>query len=219
MSRRIAFFDVDKTVLDINSGYAWLKSEWQAGRMAFSELFKAGSALIRYSLGSTDIEGAMTAAIKNQCGESADVLRARTRSFLDRDVMQHIRQEAVGRLEWHRGQGDLCVLLTTSTQFLAEPLAEHLGCDGVLSTKLEVTGSGLLSGNTVGPICYGVGKIEHASGYARRVGSQLADATFYSDSYTDRPMLEAVGRPVVVTPDRRLRRFAKKMGWPIEEWS
>ena len=218
-AQRIAFFDVDKTLLGINSGSAWLKSEWKAGRLSLGELLRAGGALFRYSLGSTEIQKTMTAAIRGQRGQSAAALKARTSAFLERDVLQHVRPTGQQRIAWHLERGDICALLTTSTQFLAEPLGDYLGVSHVLSTQLEIDANDCLTGSTVGPICYGVGKIHHARAFVQHVGGALAETTFYTDSYSDRPMLEVVGTPVVVTPDRRLRRFARRQGWPIEEWS
>lgn len=216
--RRIAFFDVDKTLLGVNSGSLWLKSEWRAGRLSPGELIRAGTALIRYSFGATNIEGTMHSAIKGQRGQCAATLRARTSDFLRNKVIGHLRPDGVRRLEAHRARGDLIVLLTTSTQFLAEPLGNHLGVDGVLATTLEIGQDGFLTGETVGPLCYGPGKIHHALGFAKAYGSGLERAVFYSDSFSDLPMLEAVDEPIVVTPDRKLRKVATIRGWPIEEW-
>ena len=216
--RRIAFFDVDKTLLGVNSGSLWLKSEWRAGRLTVGELVRAGAALIRYSFGATNIEGTMHSAIEGQRGQCAATLRLRTLKFLKDEVIKHLRPEGIERVRVHRERGDQIVLLTTSTQFLAEPLGHHLGVDGVLSTCLEVAEDGYLTGRAVGPLCYGRGKIHHAQEYADAHGAALHEATFYTDSYSDLPMLEEVRNPFAVTPDRKLRRVARTRGWPIEEW-
>jgi phosphoserine phosphatase len=67
-------------------------------------------------------------------------------------------------------------------------------------------------------LCFGKGKVEHARVVADKLGISLADCSFYTDSASDLPMLEAVGRPVVVDPDPRLRRIAARRGWPIQSW-
>jgi phosphoserine phosphatase len=69
------------------------------------------------------------------------------------------------------------------------------------------------------PLCFGAGKVVAAEAWAARHGVDLADTTFYTDSYTDLPMLERVGRPVAVNPDPRLARTARRRGWPILRWS
>jgi phosphoserine phosphatase len=92
-----------------------------------------------------------------------------------------------------------------------------LGLSHVVCSRLEVA-QGRFTGRPIEPICYGAGKIVWAERFASERNVTLKDCAFYSDSYTDLPMLERVGRPVVVNPDPRLRRAAKQRGWPIENW-
>ncbi|HEY4223650.1 MAG TPA: haloacid dehalogenase-like hydrolase, partial [Myxococcota bacterium] len=70
----------------------------------------------------------------------------------------------------------------------------------------------------VEPVCYGAGKVAHATGCAQKLNIELAACSFYTDSASDLPMLEVVGHPVVVSPDQRLRRVAKRRGWVTEDW-
>ena len=76
----------------------------------------------------------------------------------------------------------------------------------------------IFTGRFVDPLCYGQGKVERTRRLARDVGFDLEDATFYSDSYTDLPLLEAVREPIVVNPDPRLARVAKERHWRVERW-
>jgi phosphoserine phosphatase len=76
----------------------------------------------------------------------------------------------------------------------------------------------LFTGRLLRPLCYGQGKVERASRLAAALGFDLAESTFYSDSYTDLPLLSLVKEPVCVNPDLRLRREAKRRGWRIERW-
>jgi phosphoserine phosphatase len=75
-----------------------------------------------------------------------------------------------------------------------------------------------LTGTFERPLCYGAGKLERARALVHSLGSTLEQAVFYTDSITDLPLLEAVGQPVAVNPDPRLRRVARRRGWPIEDW-
>jgi phosphoserine phosphatase len=68
------------------------------------------------------------------------------------------------------------------------------------------------------PLCFGAGKVVHASAWARDHGVDLSASAFYTDSVSDLPMLERVGEPRVINPDLRLRRVARRRGWPIESW-
>jgi phosphoserine phosphatase len=81
-----------------------------------------------------------------------------------------------------------------------------------------VDARGLHTGRSLGEVCFGAGKLRLARAFAEGRGVSLADCTFYTDSYSDLPMLEAVGRPVAVNPDRRLLRRAERAGWPVLDW-
>ena len=87
-----------------------------------------------------------------------------------------------------------------------------------LAAGLVMDENGLLTGDLDGPLCYGDGKVIRAEQWAEEAGVDLDVSYFYSDSYSDIPMLERVGHPRVVNPDFRLRRIAKKKGWPILDW-
>jgi phosphoserine phosphatase len=98
-------------------------------------------------------------------------------------------------------------------------VAAHLNIPHVLCTEVQVDDSGALTGEYKRPACYGAGKVHWAEDFARRHGISLAHSHFYSDSFSDRPMLERVGHAYAINPDPRLKRFARARGWPIEEWS
>jgi len=108
-------------------------------------------------------------------------------------------------------------VLSSSPTYVTQPLAKVLGIEEVLSTTFEVDG-GEFTGRLVGPACVGPGKIHWAESLVARRELDFAQSWFYTDSYTDMPMLERVGNRVVVNPDPRLRLAAKKRGWPIQDW-
>ena len=118
----------------------------------------------------------------------------------------------------HREAGDFVAIVTGATRYVAEPVAAELGIEHVICSELELDVEGRFTGRIVEPLCYGLGKIERTAKLAEREGFSIEDATFYSDSITDLPLLEVVKAPVVINPDRRLRKIAKKRGWPIQAW-
>jgi putative phosphoserine phosphatase/1-acylglycerol-3-phosphate O-acyltransferase len=108
-------------------------------------------------------------------------------------------------------------ILSTSPTYVTRPIAEALGIEQVISTQFEVE-NGQFTGRLVGPACVGKGKVHWAEDLGAKMGLDLEKSWFYTDSYTDMPMLERVGNRVVVNPDPRLRRTAKRRGWPVEDW-
>src|SRR5262249_50238053 len=90
--------------------------------------------------------------------------------------------------------------------------------DEVLCNRFEVDGQGVYTGRVSGALCFGLGKLAHARTFAQRAGMRLSDASFYTDSYAGLPVLEAVGRPVAVNPDGRLRHEAMRRRWEVVDW-
>jgi HAD superfamily hydrolase (TIGR01490 family) len=109
-------------------------------------------------------------------------------------------------------------IVTGATRYAARPLARRLGIDHVIASELEIDAEGCLTGRAIDPLCYGAGKIARTERLAADLGFDLRDATFYSDSFTDLPLLEHVREPIVVNPDPRLGRIAKRRGWRVERW-
>ncbi len=213
----IAFFDLDLTLLAANSGKLWIRRELALGQLSKRTAFQAALWLARYQLGLGG-SALVSRAISTTQGLIEAELAARTASFYERQVRSLFRPGAIEALATHRACGDRLVLLTASSHFLAEKVGAELKLDAILCNRMEVDAGGLLTGRTVGPICYGDGKLVHAQAEADAHRVSLVDCTFYTDSYSDLPVLEAVGQPVAVNPDPRLRRRAHKRGWPVVDW-
>jgi HAD superfamily hydrolase (TIGR01490 family) len=130
---------------------------------------------------------------------------------------EHVAEAGRGAVRRHHEQGDLVAIVTGSTPYAARPLARELGIDHVIATNLEVE-SGRFTGKVLHPMSYGEGKVTLSEQLAAEHGFSLSDATFYSDSITDLPLLERVRTPVAVNPDTRLKRHAAKKGWRVETW-
>jgi len=214
----LALFDLDKTLLSVNSATLWVRREVALGQMKKRRALRALAWLATYQLGLFPAEELVAQAIAEVKGLPLADLAARTRSFYDTHLRRAFRPGGLDVLAEHRAQGDACVLLTSSTHLVAELAAQQLGLDAVLCNRLEVGADGLLTGRAEGRICFGAGKLFHARAEAERRGLPLERATFYTDSYTDLAVLEAVGRPVAVNPDVRLRRHADRAGWPVADW-
>lgn len=213
----IAFFDVDKTILAVNSSAGWLKREVRSGHLGYWDAFRAAFWLALYGLGFSGIEKVIVDLSKKQRGIRASSIAERAERFWGEEVRFLIRAGARAVIEQHRARGDKIVLLTTAPSYLTACVAAELGATDYLCNCLEVV-DGVFTGRMQQPLCFGAGKVAHATAYAAREGDSLAACTFYTDSYSDLPMLAAVGIPVAVHPDRRLRRFAQQRGWRIEEW-
>jgi HAD superfamily hydrolase (TIGR01490 family) len=125
----------------------------------------------------------------------------------------YVYQEALDLIALHRALGRKVYVVSSSPEEVVRPLAEHVGIPEILATRAE-TEDGKYTGR-LAFYAYAEGKAEAIRQVAEREGIDLRGSYAYSDSFTDLPMLEAVGNPVAVNPDRELRREAEKRGWQI----
>lgn len=214
----VAFFDLDKTLLAVNSGSLWIRRELSLGHITRMQALRASLWIARYHLGFVSMQDAVLAAISHLAGTPAQALQERTVTFYEEQVRPLYRPGALRALEEHRAAGDRLVLLTSSSGYLSELVSRELRLDAILCNRFEVDERGFHTGRPLGEVCFGSGKRTHAEGYASGVGVALSTCAFYTDSYSDLPVLEVVGKPVAVHPDYRLRREALRRGWPVVDW-
>lgn len=213
----VAFFDLDRTLISTNSATGWIKRERRLGFLSATDVLRGGWWLFKYQLGIADLDYAIREAVGRLEGDEEAEIRRRTHAYWREEVLATVRPGARRAIARHRRAGDQIVLLTSSSNFMSEVCCEDLGLDDFLSNRFEVV-DGVFTGKPIEPLCFGAGKVTHAERCVQALGSTLARSTFYTDSYADLPALEAVGHPVVVHPDPRLARTAKKRGWPIVDW-
>jgi len=216
-ARVAAFFDLDRTLLRCNSGTRWLRFLRERGEVSTWTMLRSVVWLAKYNLAILDMETLATRLVADLTRDSEPEMRDKAANFWERDVRPELSPTGLGVLTEHRAKEHVIVLLSSTTQFVAEPVAAHLGVDHILCTRLHVE-SGRFLGTCDRPTCYGEGKVFHAERFAAAHAIDLAQSYFYTDSYSDLPMLLKVGAPRAVNPDRRLRRHARRRGWPILSW-
>jgi HAD superfamily hydrolase (TIGR01490 family) len=211
-----AFFDMDKTVLRIDTGMSWMKYEYRRGGARKRDLARAVYWSLLYKAAVLDMESLATRLTAGLAGQDESAMAAAAADWYQRDVAHQVTAEALAAIERHRGAGDVIVLATGSTQYAAEAVARGLGIDHVLCSRIEAVG-GTFTGRLTA-MGFGDHKVTLAESFARAHGVDLARSTFYSDSYNDLPLLGRVGAAIAVNPDARLRRHAARRGWRIERW-
>jgi len=214
----VAFFDLDRTLISRNSATLWIKFEYAERRIGWRQALRAASWVLRYSLGAVDLGEPIRRTVASLAGHEEAEVAARTARFHAQAVRPLYRPGARAAVARHREAGDRLVLLTSSSNYVGEAVCADLGLDACVCNRFEVDAGGRYTGRAHEPLCFGPGKVALAERYLASCGERLGACTFYSDSHSDLPMLQAVGFPVVVDPDPRLRRHARRCGWPIEDW-
>ncbi len=219
MSNPAAFFDLDLTLLTVNSGQLWMARERRLGRLSLRNTVEAFFKFAAYRLSIIDMEDAMRKALALYVGETEEDLDRWTREWYAEEVAHTFAPGGQPALQHHRDLGQPRVLLTSSSVYLSREVQREMDLDDIICSRYEVGPDGCFTGEPVFPLCYGEGKVTLSERWAADNDVDLDTSYFYTDSYTDLPMLERVGQPRVVNPDMRLRRHARKHDWPILDWS
>ena len=214
-----AFFDMDNTLLRIDSGMSWTRFLFRRGELPASMIAKAMYWRALYKLALLDMDTVFTRLCLELAGDSEDEMIAKCELWYREHIAPEVALAARVAVERHREAGHLVVLATGSTCYAARPVASGLAIEHVLSTELEVDAATRVFTGKPRALCFGAHKVTAAEAWARRHGVDLARSWFYSDSYNDLPMLERVGTAVVVNPDARLRRHAQHRGWKVLRWA
>lgn len=209
---------MDRTLLDMNSSTLWAMHELRQRSISLKQFGRVLVWNALYHLSLIDIETAYKEALAHYRGRLYEELEAETRRWFARDVAHHLRPGARRALREHREQGHHLVLLTSASAFAARAARDTFELDDFLSNDFPTDANGRLDGTFVTPLCYGTGKVTRARAWAVERDVDLFRSYFYSDSYSDAPMLRAVGNPRVVSPDPRLSREARQRGWPVVAW-
>lgn len=217
-SGRIAFFDLDKTLIRRNSATLWIRHELADGGITRTQALRALSWVVRYHFGIGNLPDAIRRTVTTIEGRREDQMRERVVLFYEEQVRPLYRPGAIETVRQHRQSGDRLVLLTSASDYIAELVCRDLALDDYVCNRFVVDESGCYTGRVVEPMCFAGGKVVLAERFCATKGYRLAEASFYTDSHSDVPMLEAVGRPVAVHPDPKLRRLARRRGWQTVDW-
>jgi HAD superfamily hydrolase (TIGR01490 family) len=211
-----AFFDLDKTIISRSSALAFGPSFYRHGLITRAEALRTAYAQLVYRIGGADhqrMERIRTAVGELCRGWPVDRVTDIVRRHLDETIGPLVYADARRLIVAHGKAGQDVIIVSTSGQEMVGPIGDLLGASEVIATRMEVT-----DGRYTGQMefwAYGEAKASRVRELAARRGYRLRDCYAYSDSVTDLPMLEVVGHPRVVNPDRALRKIAVQRHWPV----
>lgn len=215
--RTAAFFDLDKTIIAKSSALAFSRSFYQGGLINRRAVLRSAYAQFVYLVGGADhdqmerMREYLSALVTGwDVGTVQDVVAETLHSIVDPIVYD----EGVTLIEEHHQAGRDVVIVSSSGSEVVGPIGSMLGADKVIATRMTVGEDGCFTGE-IDFYAYGANKAEAIRELAEQEGYDLADCYAYSDSATDLPMLEVVGHPCAVNPDRALRRAAAERDWPV----
>ena len=213
-----ALFDLDQTLLAGFSATSFVRERLTSGQMSPQELGTTFYGALSFALGRTGFSALMTATTAAYRGLAEAMLEEVGEEVFIKHLATQIYPEARAIVEAHQEAGHTVAIITSATRYQAEPLARDMGIEHVLCTELEVK-EGVFTGEVIRPTCYGEGKAVAGRSLAALVDLDLDESYFYTDSHEDLPLLEAVGRPRPLNPNRQLAQIAKERQWPVRRFS
>jgi putative phosphoserine phosphatase / 1-acylglycerol-3-phosphate O-acyltransferase len=213
----IAFFDLDHTILNENSGKILIRQARNYGLITRVHLLKGFflSLLYRFNLMETEKIIKIMANWVNGISERA--FKELTADIFNNLIIKSIRPEILSELNFHKEHDARIVILSSSILPLCHKVSEYLGMDDVICSNLEVI-NGVYTGRISGPLCFGEKKVDRLIEYCRKNNVNPNISWYYGDSISDLQVLSSVGNPVCINPDKKLRKEAYKRDWKILQW-
>ncbi len=215
----LALFDLDHTLLPIDSDHAWgeflIASGWvdEAGFRADNDRFYAQD-----HAGTLDIHSYIHAATAPLRAHTPDECTALQRRFMQQVIEPAIRPQAIDLVRRHQAGGDLCALVTATNDFVSAPIAAAFGIDTLIAVRLQRDDAGAITGRIDGIPSFREGKTARVEQWLAAQGRTIADfgrVSVYSDSLNDLPLLERATDPVATNPSDALGALTRQRGWRI----
>lgn len=218
MTYKLTLFDLDYTLLPLDSDHAWGEFTTTLGWTDAQQFRQRNDAFYAaYQAGTLDIHDYVrfaTAAVRAHGPQAARQAQAR---FLREVIEPAITPQALALVQAHQRADDAVVVVTATNAFVTRPIAQRLGVDELIAVELAFGPDGWITGEIQGTPSFREGKVQRVADWLRARGLDWDDAevTFYSDSMNDLPLLERVRDPVVTHGEERLLAIAAERGWRL----
>jgi HAD superfamily hydrolase (TIGR01490 family) len=221
MTCKLTLFDLDHTLIPIDSDYEWNAFTTSLGWHDAVEFNRQNDAFYaRYQAGTLDIHEYVRFATAALCAQGADKSTAAHAQFMKTVVQPAIQPQALTLVKQHQREGDAVLIVTATNEFVTRPIADAFGVPELIAVNLvRDPASGWFSGEIAGTPSFREGKVTRVEQWLAQRGLNwdTVESSFYSDSMNDLPLLEKVTHPVATNPEDRLRTIALDRGWRILE--
>lgn len=215
----LALFDLDHTLLPLDSDYEWGQFLSRTGAVDAAELERRNDVFYQqYQAGTLDPVAYLEFAFGTLAQFPRTQLDAWHRQFMAEAITPAIQPAARALVKQHQDAGDLVAIITATNRFITGPIAQAFGVEHLIAAEPEVAANGDITGKLLGTPPYGSGKVVNAHAWLAGLGKSLGDferSYFYSDSQNDIPLLSLVTNPVATNPNAKLLAHAQAQGWPV----
>lgn len=216
---KLALFDLDHTLLPIDSDYSWGEFTTRIGWTDPVEFTRRNDEFFaHYQAGTLDVHDYVRFATAAVCARSPEDAAAAHERFMAEVIRPNLHSQAIELVQRHRDAGEQVVIITATNEFVTRPIAAAFGVPELIAIDLERDARGNPTGAIRGTPSFREGKVARVEQWLAERGldwSRVEHSTFYSDSINDLPLLEKVHEPVATNPDARLSAIAADRGWRI----
>jgi HAD superfamily hydrolase (TIGR01490 family) len=216
--RHLALFDLDHTLLPIDSDYEWSRFLVRTGVLDGEAYERENDRFLRqYQSGTLDIDEFLRFALAPLAANPRETLDGWHRSFMADVIGPNIRPAARNLVDKHLQRGDLVALVTATNEFVTAPIAAEFGISHLIATTIEER-DGRFTGRPRGTPSFREGKLTRTHDWLSTLGLSLGAferSFYYGDSRNDLPIMEQVTDPVATNPDPILAETAQTRGWPV----
>jgi HAD superfamily hydrolase (TIGR01490 family) len=216
---RLALFDLDHTLLPLDSDYSWGQFTVGLGWRDAADFGAANERFYQaYKAGTLDIQDYLRFAIAAVREQGMVRAQAAHERFMAEVIRPAMRPAALALVQEHQQRGDTVIIVTATNAFVTRPIAQAFGVEHLIAIDLATDANGLPTGEIAGTPSFREGKIARVEQWLSDRGlgwGQVEHSVFYSDSINDLPLLERVTEPVATNPDDRLRAIAQARGWRV----
>lgn len=217
---KLALFDLDNTLLPIDSDHGWSQFLINKGVLDRAEFEARNDQFYAdYKAGTLNIGEFLDFQLRPLRNNARAQLAIWHNEFMAEVIRPNIKPSALALVKKHQDENAVCVLITATNSFITQPIAQAFGIDALIATEPELI-DGEYTGKVSGLPSFREGKVTRLNEWLAEKGWTMASfetSHFYSDSINDLPLLECVSHPVAANPDEKLANIAKVQGWPVLE--
>lgn len=215
--KRIAFFDLDGTLIHGFSIFAMFRERLLSGKINPTAAVQQLFSLVTHGVNGSEYSRILEELAEALAGTPEQELIDLGENVFEKSLAGAIYPESRALVRAHQRRGHEVAIITSATHYQADGVAAELGIEHVMANRFEIS-DGLLTGEVEQPICFAEGKLHAAEAFAAERNVKLEDCYFYSDGLEDLPLLEAVGKPRPLNPDDELRQIARRRDWVVRRF-
>ncbi len=216
---KLALFDLDHTLLPIDSDFEWGQFLCRVGAVDAVEFKRRNEEFFaQYQAGTLDPVEYLEFSLGTLASFEPGHLAGLQQQYMTEVVIPNILPSARTLLQQHLDAGDLVAIVTATNHFVVAPIAKAFGVEHVIAAMPERDAAGRITGKLLGTPTQGEGKIVHTKAWLEKLGHSLDSfdsVHFYSDSHNDLPLLSIVSHPIATNPNAKLSEHATAQGWPL----